>query len=755
MRTVILAGAWLVALLVLASGNAWLQTAAGAGVTAASFAAYPDRRGFFLACAALGVIGLAWLRWESAAAPPRPDSIAWWADGGRHSLEGRIVARPEARGATQRFVVRVSSVDSAAGPVQATGSVQVRTSVSGTYRAGDHVRVNGQLEPPPTLEGFDYPAYLARRGIVAVMEFPRVRVTGHDRHGGIAGVIEAIQGRGHDALWRGLPAQQAALAEGILLGRRSEIPRDINEDFNRAGVSHLIVISGFNIALVGGVVLGGTAWLLSRRHAGLLALGAIVAYSVIVGLTPPVARAAVMGSVAVLAMLSGRPHGSGVTLLLAAAILTAQDPRILSDLSFQLSFAATAGLIVLAPPLMTLGRRICSEPEPTFRPSWRSFAVAVWDLLAVTLAATLATLPLLLHAFDRLSTVSPLANLLLVPLFPLVLVSGAVGLAIAALVPTAAAVALAPLGFLLDFSLTVTRLCAALPGATLTLRGVSGALVLAAYAVLGLAAFTRIPRPDRALPDIAVQPPAPLSAFSLPALLLVPPMLLSATIVADLRQRPSTADEVRVDALGLAGSHAALVTLPRGGRVLVDTGLAPGGARAALDRLLPRDRSALSAVLITRDAPSAVGGLAGVLERFRVPLLLIPPEADDAEWVDAARSTGVTIVPLRPHLTVGNGVARLQAMQSTEPGRWSVTVHLGSRALDLSGPAGVAGITREGRSAFVYATDRHQWLQTELRSGESVSLLITRYDVRLRPPRGRTISAEPCTVKTCGPPASR
>jgi competence protein ComEC len=753
MRTLVLAGTWLVALIALSSGQAWLQAAAGIGAVTASIVAYRDRRSFLLACAALAVGILASLRWQAATSPPPPDSIAWWADGSRWAIEGRIRSRPEARGATQRFVVDASSIEGQGERVRVTGSVQVRTSVSRTYRTGDTVRIDGVLEPPPQIDTFDYAAYLARRGVFAVVEFPRVQVTGHVDRDGLFGLVGTIQQKGHAALWKGLPASQAALAEGILLGRRSDIPRDINDDFNRSGISHLIVISGFNIALVGSVVVGATAWLVGRRWAGLLALATIVAYSILVGLTPPVARATVMGSVAVLAMLSGRPHGAGVTLLLAAALLTAHDPRILSDLSFQLSFAATAGLIVLTPSLLAYGRRLLSDEAAAGNLSWRSIAVAIWDILAVTLAATVATLPLLLLNFGRLSTVSPLANLLLVPLFPLVLVTGAIGLFLAMLVPAATTLALIPLGVLLDLSLTIARICAALPGASLTVRGIGESQVLIAYAVLAVLAFVRVPRSGVSIPDVAVNAPASLGA-AFPVLALVPPLLLSLALVHSMVQRGSTPDDVRLDVLGLAGLPATLVTLPGGGRVLVDTGLAPGEARAALDRLLPRDHSALSAIMITRDAPSTIGGLSEVIDRFHVPLLLVPPEAEDSTWVDVARTAGVAMVLLRHGMTIGTGEALLRTERTSEPGRWQVTLRHGRQTFGLAGTTGSAGLIRDGRDNIVYATDGVTWMQTEVRAGESAALISDGESVLLRPRRGRTVTVQPCIVNPCGPSTS-
>ena len=178
MRSLILLAAWLAALVALATEQPGPQVVAGAGVVALSLLGYRDRRGLFLASAAIGVMALAWLRWEAATRPPAADSIAWWATGERLTVEGRITTTPEIRGASQRFVVAVRSVRSGGVLHEITGSVQVRVSASRSYRKGDLVRLDGAVETPPVLDDFDYGAYLARRGIYAVMEYPRLRVTG-------------------------------------------------------------------------------------------------------------------------------------------------------------------------------------------------------------------------------------------------------------------------------------------------------------------------------------------------------------------------------------------------------------------------------------------------------------------------------------------------------------------------------------------------------------------------------------------------
>lgn len=740
MIPVILAVVWLGTLLALAGGPAWAQAVVGLGAVALPLAVMRDRRGVFVAAAALGVATLAWLRWQAATAPPPSESVAWWADGSRSTVAGRVAEAPVVRGGTQRFRLSVRRIEHSGRAAPARGDVLVRVPASRPLRAGDLVRLDGRLDQPPVLADFDYRAYLARQGVHAVMEYPRVRVEGREPARGPAAWLEAARTRARAALWRGLPATEAALAEGILTGRRAEIPRDVSEEFNRAGVSHLIVISGFNIALLGGFVMAVFRPLLGLRRAAVPALAAIALYSVFVGLTPPVARAALMGGVTVLALLSGRPHGTGVALLTAAVALTAQDPCILHDLSFQLSFAATAGLLLLAPAPQAWGRRLLAEVRAPDGVTWRSFALAAWDTLAVTLAATVATMPLLLLHFQRLSVVSPLANLLLVPLFPAVLVAGTLGLAAAAVAPAIAPLALAPVGGLLELSVAIVHRCAHLPGASLTVGGVGGAQAAFIYLVMAAAVFGRLPGRRPALPPRERHLPRSLTAHPLPLLAFAPAALVLVVFGSAVAQRGSATDEARVEAFDLPGTHAALVTFPRGGHVLVDTGLAPRAARAALDDSPAAGTRTLAAVVVTRDAPSAFAGLPEVLRRYRVDVLLVPPAVigSDAAWLAAARDAGVHIEPLRTGLALDNGRARLAfAPPSRHGDRWSVTLHHGLRQIVLTGPDGDAGVARDGRHTRVYLSAAGTRVHATLAQGDRAQLRSDGRRIRLSLPPGR------------------
>ena len=216
-----------------------------------------------------------------------------------------------------------------------------------------------------------------------------------------------IRERATASLGRGMPAREAELARGFVLGQDDRIDPQTVEDFRRAGLSHLLAVSGENVlllALLAMPVLGALGIPLRERLVWVLALIAI--YVPLTGAGPSIQRAGVMGAAGVLATLAGRRSSRLYALVLALVVTLAIDPRVASDVGWQLSFAAVAGIFVLAAPLRAaIAARIGSS-------GWRH---ALAEGAAVTIAATLATAPLIAFHFEAVSTTTLFANLLALP----------------------------------------------------------------------------------------------------------------------------------------------------------------------------------------------------------------------------------------------------------------------------------------------------------------------------------------------------
>jgi competence protein ComEC len=216
-----------------------------------------------------------------------------------------------------------------------------------------------------------------------------------------------IRDRAEAGLGQGMPPREAALARGFVLGEDEQVDATTVEDFRRSGLAHLLAVSGQNVALLALLAMPFLAALGMPLKARLVwVLGLIAVYVPLAGAGPSIVRAAVMGGLTVIATLAGRRSSRLYALAVAAAVTLVIDPRIAADVGWQLSFAAVLGILALAPPL----RR----------------AVAAWlgrgrlrgalaEGVALTLAATLATAPLIAFHFEGVSTATLVANLLALP----------------------------------------------------------------------------------------------------------------------------------------------------------------------------------------------------------------------------------------------------------------------------------------------------------------------------------------------------
>jgi competence protein ComEC len=218
---------------------------------------------------------------------------------------------------------------------------------------------------------------------------------------------EAIRDRAESALGSGMSAREGALARGFVLGEDERIDDGTVEDFRRAGLSHLLAVSGQNVALLGLLampLLAGLGIPLRTRLVWILA--AIVLYVPLAGGGPSILRAGVMGGLSLLATLAGRRSSRLYGLAVAAIVTLAIDPGIGADVGWQLSFAAVLGILALASPLRAA---IVSRLGGG---GWRG---ALAEGAAMTVAASLATMPLIAFHFGALSTTTLLANLLALP----------------------------------------------------------------------------------------------------------------------------------------------------------------------------------------------------------------------------------------------------------------------------------------------------------------------------------------------------
>ena len=224
-----------------------------------------------------------------------------------------------------------------------------------------------------------------------------------------------------DRIFLALPEPHGSLLTGIIFGNRLKLDRELLETFRVVGLSHLIAVSGYNLTVLTANTNTLLAGLIGRRSL-IASLGVILFFVIITGAPASILRAAVMASVVIVAQLIGRPARSMNLLIFAAGLLAIFEPKIIFEIGFQLSVVATYGLVRLSP---LLASSIANWPFP------KSLQV----IIAETLAATLLTAPLLVAYFERLSVVSPITNILVLPLIPLLMGLGLVSIVVILLLP--------------------------------------------------------------------------------------------------------------------------------------------------------------------------------------------------------------------------------------------------------------------------------------------------------------------------------
>jgi competence protein ComEC len=527
------------------------------------------------------------------------------------TLEGVVDSEADPGATTTAYVLAVHRVAVDGGPaVPVAGRVRMTLHQYTTLLPGDRLRVTGKLEAPPVFEGFDYRAYLERQDIVATMLFPRLEAEGVDASRWFARTTALLRSNVEDALQRALPEPEAALAAGVAFGRDETLDPVVRDAFRDAGLAHVLAVSGSNVVVVAATVMAVATSFVRRQWALVPAAVSVVAYVCLAGLEPSTVRAGVMAGIFLLGAALGRQQ-SGLAALGAAAILmTAIHPATAANVGFQLSLAATGGLMAFGPWIRS-GLDIARQRLP-LGAALPDVAVQV---AAISLAATVSTLPVTWFTFERISLVGPLANIVVEPVFAVAffasLVVGLGGLAWEPLGWAAGLAALYPLRLMR----TAGETAASVPYAAVDLPRVGVDLAVVAGAALFAAALMAYRRYAPTVPpraprraDLAARRVAFVAAGSCCA------VAVTALSLLPLR----TPGELLVDVLDVGQGDAILITTPRGHRLLVDGG--PSGIVLArqLGAVMPHWERRIDAVLLTHAQEDHLAGLVDALRRYNV-----------------------------------------------------------------------------------------------------------------------------------------
>ncbi|MFH1866508.1 MAG: ComEC/Rec2 family competence protein [Patescibacteria group bacterium] len=388
-----------------------------------------DQRRWWLLALIFLTLGFA----HSATEQPRPPSNIPY--GEKVEFNAWISEAPLLEESRARYVVTVEA--------EAWQRVLISTRRHPVYNYGDRLQISCKLE----LQDF---SYWQARDVYSSCSYPLITELAGQQGSIIRSQLYEFRNSLSQRVARLLPEPHLSLLVGIIWGEQSGLPFDLKESFRRTGTTHILAVSGYNVTTLTAIlftILIAIGFKRAWASLGLVIL--IISFVIFSGAEASVIRAGIMGGLVVLVRLVGRASKPHYLLLLAAGGMLAIWPRLLIDLGFQLSFAAMAGLMYLSPVIK-------------YYLKWLPELMGLRQVVAETLSATAATLPLILLRIANISLVSPLANLLIVPVVPLVMIGGLLLLPLS-LMGGIAVIAAWPVWLILSYVQTITLALGSLP----------------------------------------------------------------------------------------------------------------------------------------------------------------------------------------------------------------------------------------------------------------------------------------------------
>jgi competence protein ComEC len=538
--------------------------------------------------------------------------------GQRVFLTGRVVSEPDVREDKVFYLLQAQEVTKGGETRFITGLVRMQLKDAETVFAyGDILSVSGLLIRPDQTGNpglFDYRTYLERQGIRVVLMArgdSSVKKVGSGGYNKLQSAALLFKQKMSAAAAYSLKPSHAVVLNGIVFGTQGLIDRDTKRLFSETGVIHILSVSGLHVGLVLGGLLGLLRILkLPPLWSAPLATPVLIIYALMTGMNPAVMRATVMALLLVWAHYLGRDQDWPTTLALAAMIILTWNPLQIYHPGFQLSFAATWGILYLS-PFLTKACIVFLKvlPQNAGRLAAQAFAIP--------LAAQLATLPLVAWYYNLLSPVSIPANLLAAPLTGLIMFLGLSATFLGLVWLPLASMVNASTGIVLDIFLSVVGFFQRLPGAVIYLS--SPPVLLAAAWYGGLLAVARV-YSGRCGSDTAGR----IKKWF--------PVGLALAVALVLIWWPWNRDHMlTVHFIDVGQGDSILVQAPSGKNMLIDTGGRTGelntgtgtGDQVVEPYLRKNGVQRIDVLVLTHPHEDHCGGAVSLVKRFPVALALV------------------------------------------------------------------------------------------------------------------------------------
>ena len=367
-------------------------------------------------------------RMQITSLPISSSDLSWYNNRGVVTIKGEICGYPDRRDTFQLLTVETSSLSLTdnVNTMSVNGRLIIRAGIETSWAYGDEIVLTGRLTTPSNEADFSYRDYLARQSIHSTLYYPDIVLIARGQGNPLVGWIYSIRDKGLSTLSLIFPMPESALLSGILLGVDNDIPATIQTAFRVTGTTHIIAISGFNISILAALFSSLFFRLLGARKGALATMLTLVIYVILCGASPSVVRAAIMGSLGLFASLVGRRQVGINSLAFVAMLMCLFNPYLPWDVSFQLSFLSTLGLIIFAEPMVNWLKAFFTRFLPSH--SLESLAEKVGEYCFFTFAALIMTFPVMAYHFQSLSWLSLITNPLILPVQPLVMILGGLSL---------------------------------------------------------------------------------------------------------------------------------------------------------------------------------------------------------------------------------------------------------------------------------------------------------------------------------------
>ena len=391
---------------------------------------------------------------------------------GKISIIGIIFNEPDVRDSSQKIKVKFND-----------STVLVTTNKYPEYNYLDKIKITGKLEAPMVNEDFNYKNYLMKDGIYSVMDFPKVEIISQEHQYNVFSFLYEnilfIKKELRKSIQVNFSPPQSSILQGTILGENGAMTNDLKDKLNITGLRHIIAVSGTHVVILSSLIM---SLLLAvgfyRGKAFYIAIIFICVYIILTGLPLSGIRAGIMGGVYLLSQKLGRQTMGPRLLALACSLMLLMNPlSLFYDVGFQLSFLAVVGLIYLEPIFKNFIKKIIKDKLEN-----------LIGIVSTTFAAQVFTLPIMIYNFGNISFVSPITNLLILPVVYWLMVFGFFASIVGVFSNFLGFIFSIPCYFLTAYFLKVVKIFSQ-PWMAKTITNVSWIWVLIFYAVIGIATY--------------------------------------------------------------------------------------------------------------------------------------------------------------------------------------------------------------------------------------------------------------------------